>query len=51
MNIKYHHFRQAVEEQKVTIHPISTSDQQADIFTKSLPVLLFVKLRKAIMGW
>jgi Reverse transcriptase (RNA-dependent DNA polymerase)/GAG-pre-integrase domain len=51
LNIKYHHFRDAVEQGKVTIHQIGTLDQQADIFTKPLSVELFVKFRKLIMGW
>jgi hypothetical protein len=31
LNIKYHHFREAVEEGQVTIHSIGTKDQLADI--------------------
>jgi Reverse transcriptase (RNA-dependent DNA polymerase) len=51
LNLKYHHFREAVEQGKVTIHQISTLDQQADIFTKPLSAELFTKFRKLIMGW
>jgi hypothetical protein len=51
MNIKYHHFREAVQNGKVTIHPIDTLDQLADIFTKPLKFELFESLRKGIMGW
>jgi hypothetical protein len=51
MNIKYHHFREAVQNGHVTIHAIDTLDQLADIFTKPLGVDLFEKLRQLIMGW
>jgi Reverse transcriptase (RNA-dependent DNA polymerase) len=51
MNIKYHHFREAVEDGSVTIHAINTLDQLADICTKPLPQELFERLRKSIMGW
>jgi hypothetical protein len=51
MNIKYHHFREAVCLKKVTIKSIGTLDQIADIFTKPLGLELFVKFRKLIMGW
>jgi Reverse transcriptase (RNA-dependent DNA polymerase)/GAG-pre-integrase domain len=51
MNIKYHHFREAVQNGEVTIHPIDTLDQLADIFTKPLGFELFESLRKGIMGW
>jgi Reverse transcriptase (RNA-dependent DNA polymerase) len=51
MNIKYHHFREAVAQGSVTIHSISTKDQLADIFTKPLGVELFEKFRIGIMGW
>jgi hypothetical protein len=36
INIKYHHFRDAVTRGDITIHAIDTGDQQADIFTKPL---------------
>jgi hypothetical protein len=51
MNIKYHHFRDAVQKGLVTIHAINTLDQLADIFTKPLSITLFTKFRKGIMGW
>jgi hypothetical protein len=51
MNVKYHHFREAVENGSVTIHPIGTEDQLADIFTKPLGSELFLKFRQSIMGW
>jgi hypothetical protein len=51
MNLKYHHFREAVRDGLVSIHAISTHDQLADIFTKPLAVDLFCKFRQGIMGW
>jgi hypothetical protein len=51
INIKYHHFREAIHTGKVTIHKISTDKQQADIFTKPLIEQAFLYLRKLIMGW
>lgn len=51
LNIKYHHFRQHVEDNVISIHPIDTSDQQADALTKPLAVRLFEKFRMLIMGW
>jgi hypothetical protein len=51
LNIKYHHFREAVESGIVSMHAIGTADQLADIFTKPLPLELFKRLRKSIMGW
>jgi hypothetical protein len=40
MNLKYHHFREAVSAGKVTIHAIDTKDQLANIFTKPLWLLI-----------
>jgi Reverse transcriptase (RNA-dependent DNA polymerase) len=51
INLKYHHFREAVANKEVSIHAIDTKDQVADIFTKPLPQDLFVKFRTIMMGW
>ena len=51
IHIKYHHFRQYVDENRISIHSISTHDQTADIFTKPLPDEPFHKHRLTIMGW
>lgn len=51
INIKYHHFRQAVEDGHVSIEQISTEAQLADIFTKPLGEELFLRFRIGIMGW
>ena len=49
--VKYHHFRQYVKNKTITIKAISTNNQQADIFTKPLPLDKFKKFRYEIMGW
>jgi hypothetical protein len=51
INIKYHHFHEAIETGKIKMLKIGTLDQQADIFTKPLRTDLFTKLRRLIMGW
>jgi hypothetical protein len=51
MNIKYHHFREAVRKGIVAVQYISTLDQPADFLTKPLGVELFRKHRKTVMGW
>jgi hypothetical protein len=51
MNLKYHHFREAVETGLVSIHAINTLDQQADMLTKPLAFESFTKFRRLIMGW
>lgn len=47
----YHHFRQALRDGLVAVHPVSTTQQIADIWTKPLPQDLFVKFRKMLMKW
>jgi hypothetical protein len=51
INVKYHHFREAVHCGDITIHKVNTTEQQADIFTKPLPQSIFKYLRKLLMGW
>jgi hypothetical protein len=51
LNVKYHHFREHVRKGLISVHPISTLKQQADIYTKPLPQDLFQKFRLAIFGW
>lgn len=50
MNIKYHHFREAVHDGLITIHHVASQYQLADIFTKSLLINTFLKLRMMLMG-
>jgi hypothetical protein len=51
ISIKYHHFRSHVNNGTISIHPIDTKEQTADIFTKPLDESLFVHLRKKLCGW
>jgi hypothetical protein len=51
LNIKYHHFREEVRKGTISIYHIRTEDQIADIFTKPLPEVHFVKFREKMMGW
>ena len=47
----YHFFRTKVEELATKVIRVSTHDQLADQFTTGLTVDLFIKARKALMGW
>ena len=49
INNVYHHFRSYVRRGEIKIEYISTEDQIADMFTKSLAQNLFQKLRKRLM--
>lgn len=51
LNIKYHHFREAVDNGEVSVHRVSTQEQIADIFTKPLGLDTFEYLREKLMGW
>ena len=51
INTIYHHFRHYVEQGKISILPIRTGEQRADVLTKSLSLPLFKKHRFSIMGW
>jgi hypothetical protein len=44
INVKYHHFRAAVNVGTIQVEKIDTTEQIADIFTKPLGVELFQKL-------
>jgi hypothetical protein len=45
MNLKYHHFRSFVRQGLITIHPINTLEQPADVLTKPLGDEDFSKFR------
>ena len=49
--VKYHWFREHVQSGLVSVLPVSTKDQLADIFTKGLPFESFERLRERLMGW
>ncbi len=49
--VKYHHFRQYVDDKSIRIDYIPTAEQRADIFTKALPRDIFRYLREKVCGW
>jgi hypothetical protein len=49
--VKLHHFRSHVVSKAITIEHVSTKEQLADTFTKSLARVQFSKLRDRLMGW
>jgi len=49
--IKYHHFRERVQNGMIAIKPIDTRQQIADQFTKGLMVGNFEYLRYKLLGW
>jgi hypothetical protein len=49
--IKYHHFRSHIKNGTISVHPIDTKEQTADIFTKPLDQSLFIHLRRKLSGW
>ena len=50
INVVYHHFREYVRLGLISIYPVSTDDQLADIFTKPLTQNTFVRFRKLLSG-
>ncbi len=50
IDIKYHFFKQAVDEGKIMLTWISNEHQLADIFTKALGVNLFTRFRNKLMS-
>ena len=51
INAKYHHFRDFVTNGRITLHPIDTGSQPADMLTKPLNETALVKHRTYVMGW
>ena len=51
INVKYHHFREYIEREDISIHYIPTGDQPADMMTKPLNEPLLSKHRYTVMGW
>ena len=49
--IKYHHFRERVQNGTIKIKPIDTNEQIADQFTKGLQAGTFQYLRGKLLGW
>jgi hypothetical protein len=51
LNVKLHHFRDYVDRNEISIHPISTTLQPADFLTKALSRFLLERHRFTVMGW
>ena len=51
INLVYHHFKDHVKQGLITIFPINTNDQIADMFTKPLPQNSFLKHWKLLLKW
>ena len=51
LNTRLHHFRSYVDSKQISIHPIDTEDQLADILTKPVNEAILTKLRKRVMKW
>ena len=49
--IKYHWFREKLDELQIEINHIATHLQKADIFTKGLPKNEFEPKRRMLLGW
>ena len=49
--IKTNWFREQIISHEIEVVKIDTKEQRGDIFTKSLPEIIFKHLRKKIMGW
>jgi len=51
MNVQYHHFWHYVDTGEITIHPIDTENQPADMMSKSVSFLKLIKHRLFLQGW
>jgi hypothetical protein len=51
LNMKYHHFRNAVSEGRIHIEYIPSKKQLADMLTKAVIIVLFEAMRFGIQGW
>ena len=50
VDVKYHFITESIERNEIKLKWIPTQEQQADIFTKALPVQTFELLRKELMS-
>jgi hypothetical protein len=51
VNVVYHHFRSYINSGDITVHDIDTTQQRADLMTKSVNPVLLQRHRFSIMGW
>ena len=50
INLRFHFFRSYIGKH-ISVHPIATEEQVADVFTKPLPLASFLKHRFALQRW
>ena len=50
-DVRVHWFRSQLKPNRVTVLKIDTAEQKADIFTKPLVPVTFVKIRRLLVGW
>ena len=50
IDVRHHFLREQIQQGIISLHWISTKEQPADIFTKPLPVVVFVAHRDFLMG-
>jgi hypothetical protein len=51
INVKYHHFCQAVAKGCIKVQHVISKEQLGDALTKNLSGDIFLTLRKKYMGW
>jgi hypothetical protein len=51
INVKYHHFRDYVENEDLSINKIDTADQPAGMLTKPVSQPVLVKHLYTVLGW
>jgi hypothetical protein len=49
--VKYHFFREQVQNKEIQLFKIDTKKQLADIFTKGLVQSTYEEIRHLLMGW
>ena len=51
VNVKLHHFRDCVEREEISIHPVGTEAQSADCLAKPVNLEILQRLRAQVLGW
>ena len=51
LNVKLYHFRDYVKRGEISLHKISTDDQNADFLTTPVNDMTLTRLRYKVMGW
>ena len=50
IDVKYHHVRSLIEDKVVDVQKIGTDCQKADMLTKSLGAVKFIRNRLSLLG-